>query len=135
RVLDSLWSSKPAAGAALTAHPERRAVSASRHHSLDERHLEHLLVGDGPMAEVATLAEQLPVVGGDHDPGVSGHHLEEPGEDPVQVLDGLHLARTKAGKLALTEERRRLLLAPFTMILSELPHDSMYTRNVRPLAG
>ena len=42
----------------------------SRHQTLDERHLEHLLVHDRPVAEVALLAEQLAVVGGDDHPGV-----------------------------------------------------------------
>src|SRR5437016_7758582 len=92
-------------------------------------------MGDGTVTEVAALPEQLPVVRGDHDPGVPGHDLEQSGEHSIQVLDRQHLPLTKAGKLSLSEERCRLSVAPLAIALSELAHDAVDARNVRPLSG
>ena len=57
-------------------HSEIENLTDSADASLDERDLEHLVVLHGAVPEVATLAEQLTVVGGDGDPGVGWDGIE-----------------------------------------------------------
>src|SRR4051812_29283662 len=93
----------------------RRWPCRSRTHALDERHLEDLLVHDRPVAEVAVLAEELAVVGGDDHPGVIRQEVEQPREDPVEILHRVDLAIAELAELRSVEElpglaRLRLVL-------------------------
>src|SRR5437763_1941860 len=77
---------------------------ASAQSSLDERDLEHLLVNDGSVTEVAVLAKEVAVVRRDCHPRVHGEHVEETLEDAVEILHGSHLASAQGGHLVVVEK-------------------------------
>ena len=72
--------------------------------AFDVRNLEDLVVHDGPVPEVALLAEQLAVVGGDDDVGVLWDVVVELLEHLVEVADGVDLAAAQLVELVLVEE-------------------------------
>ena len=83
-----------------------RVPLTSADQPFDEGHLEDLVVGDGAVAEVALLAEQLAVVGRHDHPRVLRYEVEQLLEHAVDVAGGVHLATAELVHPVLVEEGR-----------------------------
>jgi hypothetical protein len=91
---------------------------------------------DRAVAEVALLAEQLAVVGGDGDVGVRRQEVEEAREDAIEIAHGVDLARPQAVELRPIELRRRLALDQLAAdhLAIEVLEDAVHAGDARPLA-
>src|SRR3954454_14689055 len=76
--------------------------------SFEEGHLQHLLVRDRPVSEVAVLAEQLAVVRGHDQPRVTRHDVVQLLEETVEIGHRTHLPGPQLVHLTGVEEAFRL---------------------------
>src|SRR6266545_521828 len=93
---------------------------------LEERHLEDLLVHDRTVSEVAALAEQLPMIGGQDDVRAARALCQQLSEQTIDIFHTPHLLLVQPGQQRRIEERRLVRLT-----LPKIPQRAMNTAQPR----